>query len=300
MTVPEQRVIGFIGLGAMGAPMVKNLSRGDVRLLVSDTDDARVGAVTAETGAQEASLDAIGAAADVVVLMLPNSDVVEHVVETGLSPAMRAGTLVIDMSSSNPLRTRELGVTLSDRGYRMIDAPVSGGVPRARTADLAIMAGGADDDIDEAEPILQLMGSTVMRTGGLASAHAMKALNNLASAAGFLAGVEVLLIGSAFGLNAESMVDVLNASTGMTNSTQRKFRQFVLSGSYDSSFGLDLMVKDLATALDLSAVLGVEASFSRHCLDYWRDAQTALGAGRDHTELARYAQQRAGHQLGQL
>lgn len=296
----DQRTIGFIGLGAMGAPMVKNLSRGDVRLLVSDTDDARVSGVVAETGAQEASLDTIGASADVVILMLPNSDVVDEVVDFLLSSTMRAGTLVIDMSSSNPLRTRGVGVRLSEHGCRLIDAPVSGGVPRARTADLAIMVGGSGDDIDEAEPLLALMGSAVMRTGGLASAHAMKALNNLASAAGFLAGVEVLLIGDAFGLNAETMVDVLNASTGMTNSTQRKFRQFVLSGSYDSSFGLDLMVKDLSTALELSTAIGVDVSFSQHCLDYWRAAQTALGAGRDHTELARYAQQRAGHQLGQL
>lgn len=294
-----QRTIGFFGLGAMGAPMAKNLDRGDVRLLVADADHRRVAALIAEGRAEEASLDTIGATADVVILMLPNSDVVEHVVN-GLCASMRPGTLVIDMSSSSPLRTRELGGQLSSRGYRLIDAPVSGGVPRARTAELAIMVGGEPADIDEAEPLLQTMGTSIVRTGPLASAHAMKALNNLASAAGFLIGVEVLLIGSAFGLNPDAMVDALNASTGMNNSTQRKFRQFVLSGSYDSSFSLDLMVKDLVTALDLSDAIGVDASFSRHCLTYWLAAQSSLGPGRDHTELARYAERLTGQAIGHL
>lgn len=299
MSRPARAVVGFVGLGAMGAPMARSLARGGVPLLVSDTDRARVADVVADTGAGDASLDTIGATAQIVVLMLPNSDVVAHVVGE-LAATMVAGTLVIDMSSSDPLRTRELGEQLAARGCRLVDAPVSGGVARARTADLAIMVGGEEADAERARPILALMGSTIIRTGALASAHAMKALNNLSSAAGFLAGIEVLLIGKAFGLDAESMVDVLNASTGMNNSTQRKFRQFVLSGSYDSAFGLDLMLKDLATALDLATAVGVDAAFSRHCLQYWRAAQSALGPGRDHTELARYAERRTGSRLGQL
>ncbi len=114
----------------------------------------------------------------------------------------------------------------------MIDAPVSGGVPRARTGQLAIMVGGEDDVVAKVEAVLKPMGPSILRTGGVGSAHAMKALNNLVSAGGFLIGIEALLIGQRFGLDPALMVDVLNASTGMNNSTQKKFKQFVLSRSF--------------------------------------------------------------------
>src|SRR5215472_5175589 len=121
-------------------------------------------------------------------------------------------------------------------GSHMIDAPVSGGVPRAKTGDLAIMVGGDSAIIDSVMPVLSAMGTTVLRTGAVGSGQAMKALNNLVSAGGFLIGIEALLIGQRFGLDPAVMVDVLNAATGMNNSTQKKFRQFVLSRKFDAGF----------------------------------------------------------------
>jgi 3-hydroxyisobutyrate dehydrogenase len=140
------------------------------------------------------------------------------------------------------------------------------------------------------------MGTTITRTGGVGSAHAMKALNNLVSAGGFLIGIEALLIGQRFGLDPALMVDVLNASTGMNNSTQKKFRQFVLSRRFDSGFGLDLMVKDLSIALGVAEDTATAAPFSRLCRELWASASAVLGPGQDHTDLARFSETLAGAQ----
>jgi 3-hydroxyisobutyrate dehydrogenase len=202
------------------------------------------------------------------------------------------------MSSGVPDTTRSIAGRIAAMGIAMIDAPVSGGVSRARTGELAIMAGGAAADIDRAQPALEAMGSSIIRTGSIGSAHAMKALNNLVSAGGYLIGIEALLIGQRFGLDPALMVDVLNVSTGMNNSTQKKFKQFVLSRKFDAGFGLDLMVKDLGIALGVAQGTSTPAPFSNLCKEMWGGAQKYLGPGQDHTALARFCELLAGSTLG--
>ncbi len=141
------------------------------------------------------------------------------------------------------------------------------------------------------------MGSSLLRTGGVGTAHAMKALNNLASAGSFLIGIEALLIGSHFGLNPGLMVDVLNASTGISNSSQKKYRQFVLSRRFDSGFGLDLMVKDLGIALGVARDTGTAVPFAALCRELSVAAQALLGPGADHTEFAKLSERLAGSEL---
>jgi 3-hydroxyisobutyrate dehydrogenase len=130
-----------------------------------------------------------------------------------------------------------------------------------------------------------------------ARARPMKALNNLVSAAGFLVGVEALLVGQRFGLDPATMVEVLNASTGRNNSTDRKFAQFVLSRGFDSGFGLDLMVKDLSIALQVARETGTAAPLSALCREMWAAAAATLGPGQDHTALARFSEGLAGVEL---
>jgi 3-hydroxyisobutyrate dehydrogenase len=140
------------------------------------------------------------------------------------------------------------------------------------------------------------MGASILRTGAVGTAHAMKALNNLVSAAGFLASVEALLIGKRFGLDPQVMVDVLNASTGMNNSTQKKLKQFVLSRRFDSGFGLDLMVKDLSIALGIARDGAIAAPLSGLTRDLWA-AALAMQVGPDHTDAARLSERLAGLEL---
>lgn len=292
--------IGFIGLGAMGEPMAARLVAAGHGLAIFDADSGRTARIAQAIGARAAASPADAAAGcGILVTMLPSSAIVEKVLdgETGALAGLARGSLVIDMSSGVPEATRTIAARLEAGGIAMIDAPVSGGVSRARTGELAIMAGGAAADIDRAEPVLAAMGSSIIRTGSIGSAHAMKALNNLVSAGGFLIGIEALLIGQRFGLDPALMVDVLNVSTGMNNSTQKKFKQFVLSRKFDAGFGLDLMVKDLGIALGVAQDTATPAPFANLCKDLWGGAQKVLGPGQDHTALARFSELLAGSTL---
>jgi len=183
-------------------------------------------------------------------------------------------------------------------GSHMIDAPVSGGVPRAKTGELAIMVGGDAGVIERVTPVLKAMGTSITRVGDVGSAHAMKALNNLVSAGGFLIGIEALLIGSKFGIDEAVMVDILNASTGMNNSTQKKFKQFVLSRAFNAGFGLDLMAKDLTIALDLAKETATPVPFAALCREMWAAASVMLGKGQDHTAVAKLSEKLANLELG--
>ncbi len=289
--------IGFIGIGNMGWPMAANLVKAGFTVLVADARRLQAERFAQEVGGSAPdTLAELAAASAVIITMLPTSAAVAAVLEE-MRASLRPGTVLIDMTSGAPAETRAIGARVAAAGGSMVDAPVSGGVSRAVTGQLAIMLGGADDVVEKIAPVLNAMGSSILRTGGLGSAHAMKALNNLVSAGGFLIGIEALLIGQKFGLDPAIMVDVLNASTGMNNSTQKKFKQFVLSRTFDSGFGLDLMLKDLTIALGVARETGTPAPFSSLCRELSASAQAMLGAGADHTELAKISEALAGEAL---
>ncbi len=297
MSAAVQRV-GFIGVGNMGWPMAANLVKAGFAVTVMDAVPGRAAKFAAEVGgaAAEDVAQAV-AGADAVVTILPTSKHVAAVVAE-IKPHLAAGALVIEMSSGVPGVTRQLAAELAAQGAAMVDCPVSGGVPRARTGDLAILAGGEPAQIDRAEPVLTAMGTSIHRCGGIGAGQAMKALNNLVSAGGFLIGIEALLVGQQFGLDPAMMVDVLNASTGMNNSTQKKFKQFVLSRRFDSGFGLDLMVKDLTIALEVGRDAGLPTPFAALCREMWASAAALLGPGQDHTAVAQLSERLSGTALG--
>jgi len=290
--------IAFAGIGNMGWPMAANLVKAGFDVAVCDVVPGRAASFASETGAKAAATPAEAASgADCVVMIVPTSKQVGEAVEAML-PSLKPGMLVIDMTSGQPGRTREIAAMLAGHGVAMIDCPVSGGVPRAKSGQLAIMVGGPAAEIDRAEPVLKAMGTSIYRCGEIGAGQAMKALNNLVSAGGYLIGVEALLIGQRFGLDPTTMVDVLNASSGMNNSTQKKFKEYVLSRRFDAGFGLDLMVKDLSIALEVGRETTTPAPFSALCREMWLAASTSLGPGVDHTALAKMLEQMTGTVLG--
>jgi 3-hydroxyisobutyrate dehydrogenase len=292
--------VGFVGLGAMGSPMAANLVKAGFQVQVADAREELATKFAAEVGGQAASsLRALGKWSDIVITMLPTSKVVSSVLfgDDGIAGGLRPGSIVIDMTSGVPTETSDIAQRLAAADIKLLDAPVSGGVRRAVSGELAIMVGGDERTVEEVSPVLRAMGKSILQTGAVGSGQAMKALNNLVSAGGFLIGVEALLIGKKFGLNPAVMVDILNASTGMNNSTQAKFKQFVLSGSFGSGFALDLMVKDIGIALNVAKDLQVNVPFSALCQEIWSAAQTDLGSGHDHTEVAKYSAKTAGVNL---
>ena len=300
--VPPAR-IGFVGLGQMGLPMARNLSRAGYRIAAHDLNRDALDRTCEGTGAEApGSLKAIGESCEAVIAMLPDGKAVREVVLGSggdcLLSGLARGSVLIDMSSSSPVGTRELGVQLAERGVAMLDAPVSGGVRKAADATLSIMVGGDASVIARCRSLLEAMGKQIFLTGPLGSGHAMKALNNYVSAAGLAAAAEAVLAGQRFGLEAKNVVDILNASTGMNNSTLNKFHQFILSRAFNSGFSLDLMVKDLKTAVEIAHATGSPAPFAAACLEAWSEAQASLGPGADHTAVVRYWEKLAGTELG--
>ena len=297
MSAAPRTRIAFIGLGAMGWPMAARLVAAGHDVVGVDAVPGRAAQFAATVGgtaALEPSEAAQGAA--MVVTILPTSRQVEQVIDA-MRPALKSGTLVIEMTSGQPAVTRRLATDLASAGVMLVDAPVSGGVPRARDGTLAIMAGGSAAALDRAEPVLRAMGTTIHRVGDVGAGQAMKALNNLVSAGGFLIGIEALLIGQRAGLDPAAMVDVLNASSGMTNSSKSKFKQFVLSRRFDAGFGLDLMVKDLTIATEIGRDTATPAPFAALCREMWAAAAGMLGPGHDHTALALFSERLVGESL---
>ncbi|MBR0650760.1 NAD(P)-dependent oxidoreductase [Roseomonas terrae] len=292
------RKVAFVGIGNMGWPMAANLVKAGFEVTVADVVPGRAEAFAAETGGKAAATPAEAAqGADCVVTIVPTSKQVAEAVEA-IAPSLAKGMLVIDMTSGQPGRTREIAAGLAERGVAMIDCPVSGGVPRAKTGQLAIMAGGEEADLDRADAVLKAMGTSIHRCGPIGAGQAMKALNNLVSAGGYLIGIEALLIGQRFGLDPSKMVDVLNASTGMNNSTQKKFKEYVLSRRFDAGFGLDLMVKDLSIALEVGRETTTPTPFAALCREMWASAAAMLGPGADHTAVAKLSEQMSATVLG--
>lgn len=280
----------FIGLGQMGLPMAARLVAAGYDVRGVDTSPAARASFIEAGGKSFEHADSAVEGVNVVITMLPTGKIVQQALTgpDGIAPRLGAGALVIDMSSSAPTDTLELQRQLAAFGVTLVDAPVSGGVKRAIDGTLAIMAGGTAGAVERARAILQAMGKSVFATGPCGSGHAMKALNNFVSAAGLVAACEALLVGRSFGLSPETIVDVLNASTGRNNSTEVKMKPFVISEAFNSGFSLALMAKDLRIAADLADHLKLGAREMSFVADFWERARESLPAGADHTAIYQF------------
>jgi 3-hydroxyisobutyrate dehydrogenase len=286
----QKKRIGFIGLGMMGAPMVQCLVNAGFELYIDDADAARADTLATQAGAQRLTRDN-AASLDVLITMLPNSAIVEGVLlgggNDGWASRLAKGAVVIDMSSSEPERSRKLGSMLEERGLAYLDAPVSGGVKKAKEGTLAILVGGRSEVLTQRMPVLEAMGKSILHIGGAGSGHAAKALNNYVSAAGLAATVEALLVAQRFGIEPDVMTDVLNASSGRSNTSENKVKQFMLSGTFASGFALQLMNKDLKIAHALAQSVGYPMTLGDTVTAVWGEAAQRSTPATDHTEMYR-------------
>ena len=269
--------IGFIGLGLMGRLMSANLKKAGHSIQSFDING---------TGNCLSAREA-AAGAKILITMVPDGKAVRKAILAAL-PGIARGTIVIDMSSSDPAVTRELGALLEKNGVHMLDSPVSGAKAKAADGTLALMVGGAPSLLERVRPVLSAMGTEIFHCGGLGSGHATKALNNYLGAAGTAAGMEALLIGKKFGLNPKTLIDVINASTGKNSTTERKIPQQVFTGAFASGFSHALMTKDVGIAAGLARSLKIETPYLKQTLKLWRASLGRLPAGADHTEIYRY------------
>jgi 3-hydroxyisobutyrate dehydrogenase-like beta-hydroxyacid dehydrogenase/alkylhydroperoxidase/carboxymuconolactone decarboxylase family protein YurZ len=294
--MPDTRppVVGFVGLGNMGMPMAGRLLEAGYGVRGFDVSEparaefaARGG--TAVTSAAEAAQDV-----NMVILMLPDSNVVEavatdpsFVTALALSPGTADAPVVVDMSSSEPERTRQLAAFLREHGARLIDAPVSGGVKGAVSGKLAVMVGGGDDEVHRVEAVLAHLGK-IYRAGPVGAGHAVKALNNLMSATHLLVTSEAMLAGERFGLEPDVLLAIFNASSGRSGSTENKWPNFIVPETYNSGFGLRLMLKDMRIATGLAEQMQLPSRLGEQAAALWAKAADALPAAADHTEIARW------------
>lgn len=287
----------FIGLGNMGRPMAARFAPGREVYVYDQSPEARK--VTAEQSGATAldSLDVLPQNLGVVILMLPNSRIVEDVLrhKPGLLGLLARGSMVIDMSSSEPESTVALAEEAERLGIHYVDAPVSGGVAKAVTGELSIMAGGSDEAVQAARPLLESMGTGIVHVGPPGTGHAAKALNNLLSATNIAAAAEIICAAASAGIAPHVMVDVINNSTGRSQATEIKYPKHILTGAFDSGFAMDLMLKDLRIARQLFESNAIEAPVVLTAQSIAEKFRKHLDAtSPDHTELVKYYEQANG------
>ena len=284
--------VGFVGLGKMGWPMARNLVAAGFSLVVRDADPERQASFAGEHGCVAADTAHAFADTTVVVTMLPDDRTVREAMldwDGGIGSSLSPGAVVVDMSSSNPVGTSELGERLAAMGIALVDAPVSGGVTRADEGTLTLMVGGDDEDaIARAQPVLGVLGERIFRTGPLGSGHAMKALNNFVGGATYAVVVEALAVGRRFGLDPATMIDVMNASSGRSFNTEHVVKDHVLTGAYATGFALGLLSKDIGIAAALATGCDVDAPLIQAVSSRWSEAAADLGAAADHSEAHKH------------
>jgi 3-hydroxyisobutyrate dehydrogenase len=279
------RSVAFVGVGNMGGPMAANLARAGFAVTAVDADPDRAAAWAAEHGAAAAVglADAVGSC-DAVVTMLPTgAEVREVLTGPGVLAAAPEGLVAIDMSSADPVGTRALGDDLAAHGIAFVDAPVSGGVPRAETGSLAIMIGGDPTAVERARPVLAAMGDRLFDVGGLGNGHAMKCLNNFVAGTAFVACCEAIAAGERFGLDPSVMIDIMNVSTARCFNTDLVMKQHVISGEFASGFALGLLAKDVGIADGLAHAVGSSSPLADLVTALLASARDELGPAVDHT-----------------
>lgn len=270
----------------MGRPMASHIARAGHSLTVFDVDATAAQRLAADAAVRIARGPEDFQDSEILVTMLPTGAIVRDALAgpKGLARELVRGALVIDMSSSEPEGTRELGTLLAGMGLALVDAPVSGGVPRATDGTLTIMIGGEASSIARARPVLELLGKRLFEVGTLGAGHAMKALNNYVSAAAFQATSEALLIGRRFGIDPTQLIDILNVSTGRTFHSELSMKDHVIAGRHAAGFLLALAAKDVRIAQGLAASLKVPAPMLQLSAQQMTAASQKLGPKADVTE----------------
>jgi 2-hydroxy-3-oxopropionate reductase len=297
---PGPEAIGFIGLGRMGGRMAARLLAAGHRLVVFDTRPEAVAALQ-ERGAQAGESPAgIAERAAVCLLSLPTPDVVETVV-TGSGGLIEGRTMrtCVDLSTTGPLLARDIGRRLHDAGVAFLDAPVSGGVSGADAGTLAVMAAGAPSTLASVSPLLETFAGAVFHVGYHAGMGQLaKVLNNMLSATALAATAEVMALGVKNGLEAPTLLDVLNASTGHNSATAEKFPRAVLPRSFDVGFALALMNKDVQICLEEAKRAELPLPVATAVATRWAQAADWATPGADCTEIVRLVEMETGSTIG--
>ena len=282
--------IGFIGLGIMGKPMAVNLVKAGLDVVVWNRTPEKCEELTALGAAAAQSPAELAARADYIITMLPDSPEVKQVVlDGGVLDAARPGTLLIDMSSISPVASREIGAALKEKGIRMLDAPVSGGEPKAVSGELAIMVGGGEPDYQEAKFLFDILGSSSCYIGPLGSGNVCKLTNQIIVACNIAALSEGLTLAKENGIAPETIWNAIHA--GLAGSTVMDAKTpMIAAGNFQPGFKIDLHIKDLNNVCAAAERAGAPIPLTHQVLDmmHWL-SDNAMGQ-LDHSALYQYYQ----------
>ena len=288
--------VAFAGLGAIGLPMARHLA-GNTDLVVWNRTAAKASRFAAETGARMAGTPAAAATgAEFFFLCLPTSADSEAVLfgPDGAAGVMLRGSVVIDCTSGDPATSRRIAERLALMGISFVDAPVSGGVVGAVAGKLTVMAGGDPETLERARPILTLFAAKIVHCGAVGTGDAVKAANNALLAVHIWSTAEVLAAVCKLGVDPAVALDVINASSGRSNSSMNLIPERVLDGSFPRTFRLALLDKDVRIAADLARETGTPAELLDLTARLFAEAHAELGEAADHVEAVRVVEGRAG------
>ncbi len=292
--------IGFIGLGIMGKPMARNLMKAGYKLVVYNRSQAPVKELAADGATGADSPKAAAEQSDVVITMLPDSPQVQEVMtgENGVLAGAKAGTLVIDMSTISPVVTQEMARAAQARGVRMLDAPVSGGDVGAQQGTLSIMVGGSAEDFEQARPIFEVLGKTIVHVGGTGAGQVVKACNQIVVALTIEAVSEALVLGSKAGVDPAVILKVLSGGLAANRVMEVRGPNF-LKHNFQPGFKIALHHKDLGIALSAGREYGVALPVTA-IVDQMLQALKQRGQGdQDHSAILTLIEDLAQHQIGE-
>ena len=291
--------IGFIGLGIMGKPMSKNLLKAGYSLAVCNRSEASANEL-AQCGAEKChSPRDVAEKADTIITMLPNSPEVKDVVlgERGLIETMRPGSMLIDMSSIDPLVAREIASRLAEKNIRMMDAPVSGGEPKAIAGTLSIMVGCSKDDFDEFLPVLQAIGSSVVRCGEVGAGNVTKLANQIIVAANIAAVSEALVLAVKAGVNPELVFQAIRGGLAGSAALEAK-APLMMERNFNPGFRINLHIKDLNNVRNTAQGISAPTPLTDEVLKMMVSLRDRGMGDEDHSALVKFYENLAGIEIG--
>jgi 2-hydroxy-3-oxopropionate reductase len=289
---------GFIGLGIMGKPMAKNLVRAGYDLVVYDIVREAVAELEKEGARGTESIGEVAQNCDVIVTMLPNSPHVKEVVlgAGGVLENAKAGTIIVDMSSISPIVSKEVGKECAKKGVILIDAPVSGGEPKAVDGTLAIMAGGDEKAFNQVKDMLLVMGASAVLVGELGSGNTTKLANQIIVALNIAAMGEAMVLATKSGVDPEKVFNAIRG--GLAGSTVLDAKMpLLLAGNFKPGFRIELHIKDLQNALDAAHTVGSPIPLTAEVMEMMQALKVSGHEKDDHGGLVQYFEQLAGVQV---
>ena len=291
--------IGFIGLGIMGKPMAKNLVKAGYDVLVADKFAPKAVEEVVAAGAKAAASNMeVGEKCDIVITMVPNSPNVKEALfgEDGAAKTMTAGKIVLDCSSINPIASREICAELEKKGIEMLDAPVSGGEPKAIDGTLAFMVGGKQEIFDKCKPILEKMGSSVVLCGDVGAGNVTKLCNQTIVAVNIAALAEAMQMGQMCGVAPEKIFNAIKG--GLAGSTVMNAKApMMMNQNFQPGFRIDLHIKDLSNVVDAAKSVDAPIPLTQSVLEMMKVLHHDGCGSDDHSALLKYYQKLTGEIL---